>query len=288
MLVNIECKELRGICLLAYTVFDEAATRFKVDSGDKNTSNKKDDQTDNLVKMLHGRLWIGMAVQGSLTNAKIVILTGEMALPLMSLSSTSAETMYKALQQSGAAPALSLLSGKFKMAVNAATADKAASSLRLLLAHRFMNPHAASFTTFCFRTHCLATVVGRATKLTQMEGDVSGIIRFGLCTRGAGAASDLRTHIAGTLMERLQDNDLPPLPSHHPDTLFRNRLLSLLLPGPAPAELKRRHILEKYTTTITATSIAYHAQLRNKRTSCTKWPRPYYHRLYQFFREGGG
>ena len=165
--------------------------------------------------------------------------------------------MYKALQQSGAAPALSLLSGNFTMAVNAATADEASSDLRLLLTHLFLNLHAASFTTCC-RIYCLATVVGRATKISQMEGDVSGIIRFGLRTRGAGAASDFWTHIAGTLMERLQENDLPPLPSHHPDTLFRNRLLSLLLHGPAPAELKRQHILEKYTTTITATSSAHH------------------------------
>ena len=51
MLGKIECKELHGICLLAYTVFDEAATRLNVDSGDKNTSNKKDDQTDNLVNV---------------------------------------------------------------------------------------------------------------------------------------------------------------------------------------------------------------------------------------------
>ena len=76
VLGSIECEELHGICLLAYTVFDEAATRFKVDSAGKSTSNKIDVQTDNLVKMFHGRLWIGMAVQGSLTNAKTVILTG--------------------------------------------------------------------------------------------------------------------------------------------------------------------------------------------------------------------
>ena len=81
--------------------------------------------------------------------------------------------MYKALQQSGAAPALSLLSGRFKMAVNAAAAIKAASNLRFLPAHHFMNPHAAAFTTCC-RIRCLATVVGRATKSTHMEGMSGG------------------------------------------------------------------------------------------------------------------
>ena len=263
MLGNIEAEVLNGICLVAYTVFDEASTRFKVDSGDSSTNTNAKKKDDNLAKMLHGRLWIGMAVQGSLTNGKIVLLSREMALPLMSMSSTSAETMYKALQQRGAAPALSLLSGKFKMDVNAATADKAASNLRLLLAHRFLNPHAASFTTFC-RIHCLATMVGRSTKLTQMELDVSGIVRSPLSLRGSGSARDLREHMARTLMVRLGEKDLPPLPSHHPDTMFRDKLLSMLLPGPAPVELKRRQILEKYTSTITAASIAYHGRLQDK------------------------
>ena len=88
VLGNIEAEVLNGICLVAYTVFDEASTRFNVDSGDISTHTSAKNKDGNLTKMLHGRLWIGVAVRGSLTSGKNVLLSGEMALPLMSMSST--------------------------------------------------------------------------------------------------------------------------------------------------------------------------------------------------------
>ena len=277
VLGNIEAEVLIGICLVAYTVFDEASTRFKVDSGDSSTNTNAKKKDDNLAKMLHGRLWIGMAVQGSLTNGKIVLLSGEMALPLMSMPSTSAETMYKALQQSGALPALSLLSGKFKMAVNAATADKAASNLRLLLARRFLNPHAASFITFC-RIFCLATVVGRSTKLTQMELDVSGIVRFALSLGGAGSARDLREHMARTLMVRLGDQI----------RCFETSCCRCCCPDLHQQSSSAGKFLRSTHQQSQLHLLPTMVDCRIKMRSCASWPMPYYRRLYRFFREGGG
>ena len=181
------------------------------------------------------------------------------------MNSSSAECAFEALRRGCAVPILSLLSSRFALCCNCCTADKAASNGRFLKARAVLDAFAFHIGTFC-RIHCLCTATSRCMKLDTVEDDVSGVVRFGLALRPTGTTKCVRDCLADVLMWRheIKPHEAPMKPDDA-RTLFRRRLLQVLLPGPLLSDVRRRHVLDLHVSTITPTGSAYHGHVADKR-----------------------
>ena len=166
-------------------------------------------------------------------------------MPLMSLSSGSAECILQGLRKGGGLPFLTALAPHFKLIVHGSTCDKAASNFRFWKARAQMDAAAVIFATFC-RIHCLNTALGRSMNVATVATDVSGVVHLGLVMGPVGVTAKLRKLLKEAILKHLDAADLDISQSELGDAEFCRWSMELLLPGPALADIRRRKILSHY------------------------------------------
>ena len=247
---HIQQGDLEGIAFVSHVCFDETSAHLTMQ-----TSHDEDDipgltcvsaGARERVKIFGSKHHLSIVLRGKdLTNNQIVVLTGELVVPMLAAERNTAECTYGILDRQKTFPLLTALSKLFRFVCSAATADRAASNLRLLRARLSLEPGVGQLKSGC-QVHAGdgAWVYG----LGGHAEHISALVHLALLTKPAGTTRDLRECIAGVLRERWQIHEFrSSLPPDHADVRARRQLLALCLPGafkcPPILRDKRRYIV---------------------------------------------
>ena len=248
---HIQRGDLEGIAFVSHVSFDETSANLSMtapqDEHDVPGLTCVSSTHRERVKVFGTKHHLSIVLRGKdLTNNQIVVLTGELVVPLLAAERNTAECAYGILDRQKTFPLLSALSKLFRFVCSSATADRAASNLRLLRARLSFEPGVAQLKSGC-QVHAAdgAWVYGLG---GQAAEHISARVHLALLTRPAGSARDLRECLCGVLRERWRIHEFrSSLPPDHADVRARRQLLALCLPGafksPPILTDKRRYIV---------------------------------------------